>query len=112
MYHVTTGDLPGSDTSRKFEGGQHGPSTVSFFFEHNSLGDGPGPWLYRHPFDETFIITKAASRSESAGRVGAGPAISSSGRPTSRTASPTPDRARPGWSTSMPPPPRRPSSSN
>ena len=56
MYHVNLSGLPGSDASRKFEGGKHGLASVSFFLEHNSPGDGPR--LHRHPYDETFLITE------------------------------------------------------
>jgi hypothetical protein len=35
MYHVNADDLPGNEVSRTFEGGRHGPCTVSFFLVHN-----------------------------------------------------------------------------
>jgi quercetin dioxygenase-like cupin family protein len=54
MYHVNARDLPGNNVSRTFEGGSHGPSTVSFFLVHNEPGQGPE--LHQHPYDETFII--------------------------------------------------------
>jgi mannose-6-phosphate isomerase-like protein (cupin superfamily) len=54
VYHVNARDLPGNDVSRTFEGGQHGPCTVSFFLVHNRPGQGPN--LHRHAYDETFII--------------------------------------------------------
>jgi quercetin dioxygenase-like cupin family protein len=54
MYHVNAGKLPGNDVSRTFEGGAHGPSSVSFFLVHNHQGQGPK--LHHHPYDETFII--------------------------------------------------------
>ena len=54
MYHVNAADLPGNDVSRTFEGGKHGPSSVSFFLVHNHPGQGPK--LHHHPYDETFII--------------------------------------------------------
>ena len=54
MYHVNASDLPGNDVSRTFEGGKHGPCSVSFFLVHNRPGDGPN--LHRHPYDETFVI--------------------------------------------------------
>ena len=54
MYHVNARDLPGNDVSRTFEGGQHGPCTVSFFLVNNRPGEGPA--LHRHAYDETFII--------------------------------------------------------
>ena len=54
MYHVNAAKLPGNDVSRTFEGGAHGPSSVSFFLVHNQQGQGPK--LHHHPYDETFII--------------------------------------------------------
>ena len=54
MYQVNASDLPGNDISRTFEGGRHGPSSVSFFLVHNRPGEGPK--LHHHPYDETFII--------------------------------------------------------
>ena len=54
MYHVNAGDLPGNEVSRTFEGGKHGPGTVSFFLVHNQPGQGPR--LHHHPYDETFLI--------------------------------------------------------
>ena len=54
MYHVNAGNLPGNDIARTFEGGRHGPSSVSFFLVHNHPGQGPK--LHHHPYDETFII--------------------------------------------------------
>jgi quercetin dioxygenase-like cupin family protein len=54
MYCVRAQDLPGNNTSRTFEGSDHGPSSVSFFLVHNEPGQGPE--LHKHPYDETFII--------------------------------------------------------
>ena len=54
MYYVNARDLPGNDVSRTFEGGKHGPCTVSFFRVHNRPGEGPN--LHRHAYDETFVI--------------------------------------------------------
>ena len=54
MDHVNAGKLPGNDVSRTFEGGAHGPSSVSFFLVHNHQGQGPK--LHHHPYDETFVI--------------------------------------------------------
>ncbi len=46
MYHVNAGELPGNDISRTFEGGAHGPSSVSFFLvphvPHGFTNLGPG----------------------------------------------------------------------
>jgi hypothetical protein len=38
MYHVNASNLPGNDISRTFEGGKHGPCSVSFFLVHNRPG--------------------------------------------------------------------------
>ena len=54
MYHVNSSDLPGNDVSRSFEGGKHGPCSVSFFIVNNRPGQGPN--LHHHPYDETFVI--------------------------------------------------------
>jgi quercetin dioxygenase-like cupin family protein len=54
MYHVNASDLPGNDVSRTFEGGKHGPASVSFFIVNNQPGQGPR--LHYHPYDETFVI--------------------------------------------------------
>ncbi len=54
MYHVNASNLPGNDVSRTFEGGKHGPASVSFFLVHNRPGQGPK--LHHHPYDETFVI--------------------------------------------------------
>jgi quercetin dioxygenase-like cupin family protein len=54
MYHVNAQDLPGNNVSRTFQGGSHGPSSVSFFLVHNEPGQGPE--LHHHPYDETFVI--------------------------------------------------------
>jgi quercetin dioxygenase-like cupin family protein len=58
MYHVNARDLPGNDVSRTFEGGKHGPCTVSFFLVHNRPGEGPN--LHRHAYDETFVILEGS----------------------------------------------------
>jgi mannose-6-phosphate isomerase-like protein (cupin superfamily) len=54
MYHVNASNLPGNDISRTFEGGKHGPCSVSFFLVHNRPGEGPG--MHHHAYDETFVI--------------------------------------------------------
>jgi quercetin dioxygenase-like cupin family protein len=54
MYHVNVHDLPGNEVSRTFEGGKHGPCSVSFFLVHNQPGQGPR--LHHHHYDETFLI--------------------------------------------------------
>jgi len=96
MYHVNARDLPGNDVSRTFEGGKHGPCTVSFFLVNNRPGEGPG--LHRHAYDETFVILEGhvlvrvgdESLEGGPGDIVIGPAG------TPRTASPTAGRARPG----------------
>lgn len=60
MYHVNASDLPGNDISRTFEGGRHGPCSVSFFLVNNRPGDGPGP--HTHAYDETFVILEGHVR--------------------------------------------------
>lgn len=54
MHQVNISGLPGSDVSRKFEGGNHGPSRVSFFLVRDEPGSGPRP--HHHSYDETFVI--------------------------------------------------------
>lgn len=54
MFCVNAENLPGNEISRTFEGGEHGPSPVSFFLVHNQPGQGPA--LHHYPYDETFII--------------------------------------------------------
>jgi quercetin dioxygenase-like cupin family protein len=54
MYHINAGNLPGNEIARTFEGGAHGPASISFFLVHNQPGQ--GPQLHQHPYDETFII--------------------------------------------------------
>src|SRR5260221_2217548 len=60
MHHVNAGDLPGNEVSRTFEGGRHGPCSVSFFLVHNQPGQGPR--LHHHPYDETFVILEGRVR--------------------------------------------------
>lgn len=47
-------DLPGSSTSRTFEGYLHGATNVSFFLSDTPPGRGPS--LHKHPYDEVFIV--------------------------------------------------------
>jgi hypothetical protein len=54
MYHINAGNLPGNEIARTFEGGAHGPASISFFLVHNQPGQGPR--LHQHPYDETFVI--------------------------------------------------------
>jgi quercetin dioxygenase-like cupin family protein len=57
VHHVNTQNLPGSDASRKFEGGKHAPPGASLVLEHNNPGDGLRP--HRHGCDQTFSITES-----------------------------------------------------
>src|SRR3989442_13320231 len=54
VYHVNASSLPGNDVSRAFEGGKHGPSSVSFFLVPTRPGEGSK--LHHHRYDETFVI--------------------------------------------------------
>jgi hypothetical protein len=95
MHQVSARNLPGSDASRKFEGGKHAPPGVLFVLEHNNQEDGPR--LHRHRCDETFLVTEAASWSGPAtGRSKADRETSRSLRLASRPVSPTWAPARPG----------------
>ena len=60
MYHVNADDLPGNEVSRTFEGGRHGPCSVSFFLVYNQPDQGPR--LHHHPYDETFVILEGRVR--------------------------------------------------
>src|SRR5258708_40115184 len=60
MDHVNAGGLAGNEVSRTFEGGRHGPCSVSFFLVHNQPGQGPR--LHHHPYDETFVILEGRVR--------------------------------------------------
>lgn len=73
MFCVHAENLPGNEIPRTFEGGEHGPSPVSFFLVHNRPGQGPA--LHRHPYDETFIILQCQVQV----RVGGKPAGSGAG---------------------------------
>lgn len=53
MKIVEYEQLPGSDTSKTFDGHAHG-ANVSFFLTHTPPGRGPG--LHTHPYEETFIV--------------------------------------------------------
>ena len=103
MYHVNAGDLPGNDVSRTFEGGRHGPCSVSFFLVHNQPGQGPR--LHYHPYDETFVVLEGRVQvtvgDES---IDGGPGDIVIGPAEDRTGSPTSGPARPGWYASTPHP--------
>jgi len=100
MYHVNAADLPGNEVSRTFEGGRHGPCSVSFFLVHNQPGQGPR--LHHHPYDETFVILEGRSKSPSGrSRSRAARARSSLARPGRRMGSPTSDLVLPGSCASM-----------
>ena len=95
MYHVNASNLPGNDISRTFEGGKHGPCSVSFFLVHNRPGEGPS--MHHHAYDETFVILEG----HVAVHVGdktleGGPGDIVIGPAGTRTVSPTADRAGPG----------------
>jgi len=49
-------DLPGGETSRRFEGYLQGDTNISFFV--NNTPPGKGPSLHRHPYEEVFIVQK------------------------------------------------------
>ena len=101
MYHVNADDLPGNEVSRAFEGGRHGPCSVSFFLVHNQPGQGPR--LHHHPYDETFVILEGHVRvtvGDEALDGGAGDIVI--GPAGSRTGSPTSGPAWPDWCASTP----------
>lgn len=51
---LNTGDLPGSETSRQYEGYLHGETNISFFVSNTPPGKGPS--LHLHPYAEVFIV--------------------------------------------------------
>jgi mannose-6-phosphate isomerase-like protein (cupin superfamily) len=55
---VVQADLPGSGTSRRFEGHAFGDADVSFFV--TDAPPGTGPRLHRHPYAEVFVIQEGA----------------------------------------------------
>lgn len=50
---LNTNDLPGNQTSRKFEGYLHA-ANVSFFISETPAGKGPK--LHKHPYEEVFVV--------------------------------------------------------
>jgi mannose-6-phosphate isomerase-like protein (cupin superfamily) len=56
---VEIGDLPGREEVRLFEGRDHGSTVTSFIV--TDYGQGGGPGLHRHPYDETFIVQAGAA---------------------------------------------------
>ncbi len=48
------GELPGRDEVRLFEGRDHGSTVTSFIV--TDYGEGGGPGLHTHPYDETFVV--------------------------------------------------------
>jgi mannose-6-phosphate isomerase-like protein (cupin superfamily) len=50
---VSVSILPGSETSRQFDGFEHG-ADVSLFFNRHPPGGGPR--LHAHPYAETFVV--------------------------------------------------------
>jgi quercetin dioxygenase-like cupin family protein len=94
MYHVNAADLPGNEVSRTFEGGLHGPCSVSFFLVRKQPGQGPR--LHHHPYDETFLILEGRVQVTGGDEsIEGGPGDIVIG-PARRTGSPTPDLALPG----------------
>jgi mannose-6-phosphate isomerase-like protein (cupin superfamily) len=53
-YIVNKQDLPGNETSRKFEGYLHGDAHVSFFLSETPPGR--GAVLHKHPYEEVFVV--------------------------------------------------------
>ena len=51
---IPTDDLPGSATSRRFEGADVGGVDVSFFLIEAPPGHGPR--LHRYPYPEVFVL--------------------------------------------------------
>ncbi len=51
---VNRDELPGSSTSRQFEGYLHGEARVSFFLSDTPPGHGPS--LHQHPYEEVFVV--------------------------------------------------------
>ncbi len=51
---VSRGDLPGSGTSRQFEGYLHGDAHISFFLSETPPERGPS--LHKHPYEEVFVV--------------------------------------------------------
>src|SRR5438045_668968 len=51
---VNKDELPGSSTSRQFEGYLHGDAHVSFFLSETLPGRGPS--LHKHAYEEIFIV--------------------------------------------------------
>jgi quercetin dioxygenase-like cupin family protein len=95
MYHVNADDLPGNEVSRTFEGGKHGPCSVSFFLVHNQPGQGPR--LHHHPYDETFLILDGRVRvTVGQETIEGGPGDIVIGPAGPRTDLPTSGPARPG----------------
>jgi hypothetical protein len=95
MHQVSARNLPGSDASRKFEGGKHAPPGVLFVLEHNNPGDGAtaAPASLRR----TFLVTEGRAPVRAAtGRSKADREISRSLRLASLPVSPTWAPARPG----------------
>jgi quercetin dioxygenase-like cupin family protein len=47
-------ELPNNGTVYKFEGYLYGDASVSFFLSDTAPGKGPD--LYKHPYDEVFVV--------------------------------------------------------
>jgi hypothetical protein len=71
MHHVNAGDLPGNEVSRTFEGGRHGPCSVSFFLVHNQHSQGHAApamkteWVSKSPAATSPAMTATATQVES-----------------------------------------------
>ncbi|MGB0096220.1 MAG: cupin domain-containing protein [Solirubrobacteraceae bacterium] len=53
-------DLPGNQEAHRFDGAEHGGTSVSFFLAHSPPG--AGPKLHRHPYPEIFILQAGRAR--------------------------------------------------
>ncbi len=51
---VNKDELPGSSTSRQFEGYLHGDARASFFLSDTPPGRGPS--VHKHPCEEVFVV--------------------------------------------------------
>src|SRR5438552_13465251 len=81
-------DLEHSRHSHEFVGAEHGDVPFSIILVHSEPG--VGPKLHRHPYAEVFVVESARRRSSSAmSRSSSMGDMSSSARPTCRTASRT-----------------------
>jgi quercetin dioxygenase-like cupin family protein len=54
MHRTRQADLPFAGSSHRFEGADHGDTSISVFLLSALPGKGPGP--HRHPYDEVQFI--------------------------------------------------------